>query len=249
MALQGPHFIARTVCYISFRFSSLCGVPGPELAMSQLLLSSLRRRRSPRSRIASRILKLTSSSPSLAESWLRGFSCWPDVPGNPPNELLRLLLRLRFRLGGRVEKKPKFARLWNDSFRGSGSWEAEPSSKFVVLALLISTLGGCSLSRVEACRLSSRKGSVTTLAASKSGNNSGPSVLILSVTCLASAARRKRSLTNVLADDGLSDNNNGRKDLTISMPISPIRSAANVIVGNRTMPIGINVHSGTDSGT
>lgn len=98
-------FLARIVCYISFRFSSLCGVPGPELAMSQLLLSSLRRRRSPRSRIASRILKLTSSSPSLAESWLRGFSCWPDVPGNPPNELLRLLLRLRFRLGGAGSRK------------------------------------------------------------------------------------------------------------------------------------------------
>lgn len=61
------HYIPPHTAYICFRsYSSLDGVPGPELATANPLLSSLyRRRRSPRCRIASRILELTASKPSL----------------------------------------------------------------------------------------------------------------------------------------------------------------------------------------
>ena len=110
--------------YRSFRNSSpVDGVPVPELAMSQLPSSLRRRRRSPRSLMASRMRELTSSSASFCVVMeLSGFIPCRE-PGRGPAELLRL----RFRLGGRVEKKPMLAKLWKDSLRGRGSADVQVS--------------------------------------------------------------------------------------------------------------------------
>ena len=84
---------------------------------------------------------------------------------------------------------------------------------------------------------------------SKSGNISGPRVLITSVTSREMVARFSRSLWRVLAEVGLSERASGRRDLTISMPVSPIRRAANVIDGKNIMPNITTIHRGTHSGT
>lgn len=97
-------------------------------------------------------------------------------------------------------------------------------------------------------RAPSRKGSAMMRAESKSGYISGPNVLMTSVTSLDKVARFSRSLVRVLADVGFSDSIRGRRDLTMSMPVSPIRRAAKVIDGKKTTPNATTSHKGTQFG-
>ena len=124
-------------------------------------------------------------------------------------------------LGGGVPKpKPEGVRAWRGDRGDWGSW-AMPSRK------------GSAMMRVE----------------SKSGNISGPSVLITSVTSRERVARVSRSLWSVLAEVGLRERRRGRMDLKMSMPVSPKRRAANVIEGKIIQPTIKTIHSGTHSGT
>lgn len=85
-------------------------------------------------------------------------------------------------------------------------------------------------------------------AESKSGNISGPRVLITSVTSADSLARSCRSFTSVFAEVGLRERTRGRRDLRMSMPVSPNRSAAKVIEGKKIKPKTMTIHKGIQSG-
>lgn len=93
------------------------------------------------------------------------------------------------------------------------------------------------------------KGSATMRAESKSGNISGPRVLMTSVTSAASLARFARSLTKVLAEVGFRERTRGRRDLIMSIPVSPNRRAAKVIEMKKATLETATTHKGTHCGT
>ena len=86
-------------------------------------------------------------------------------------------------------------------------------------------------------------------AESKSGYISGPKVLMTSVTSLESVARFSRSLWRVFADEGFKERTRGRRDLSMSMPVSPMRRAAKVTEGKKNIPKTTTSHNGIQSGT
>lgn len=93
------------------------------------------------------------------------------------------------------------------------------------------------------------KGSAIIRAESKSGNISGPRVLMTSVTSAESFARFARSLTRVLAEVGFRERTRGRRDLIISIPVSPNRRAAKVIEMKKATLETATTHNGTHCGT
>ena len=144
---------------------------------------------------------------------------------------------------GLEAKRPMFDRFLKDSLRGRiFKWCVSCSLTCSAIGLkairgpgLVGVVGSLPLNvgKVKELFLErgvlgwpSLKGSAMILAESKSGNISGPSVLMSSVTSVDSAARRSRSLTSMLLCAGLKATKRGRRDLTMSMPVSPNRSAA-----------------------
>lgn len=93
------------------------------------------------------------------------------------------------------------------------------------------------------------KGSAIMRAESKSGNISGPRVLMTSVTSAESLARFARSLTRVLAEVGFRERTRGRRDLIMSIPVSPNRRAAKVIEMKKATLETATTHNGTHCGT
>ncbi len=93
------------------------------------------------------------------------------------------------------------------------------------------------------------KGSAIMRAESKSGNISGPRVLMTSVTSAESLTRFARSFTRVLAEVGFRERTRGRRDLIMSIPVSPNRRAAKVIEMKKTTLETATTHNGTHCGT
>jgi len=178
-----------------------------------------------------------------------------------PAKPLLELVRLRLREGGREAKRPMLPRLTKDSLRGRWVWvEEESGMEAAVVSLVVvvvDEVGLMSRGGVRGCRGDlgevggvppSRKGSAMMRVESKSGNISGPSSLMTSVTSADNRARSSRSLTRVFAEVGLRERTSGRRDLKMSMPVSPKRSAAKVMEGKKTTPKATTIQRGIHSG-
>lgn len=71
---------------------------------------------------------------------------------------------------------------------------------------------------------------------------------MMSVTCAESVARVSRSWTRVFAEVGFRESTRGRRDLRMSMPVSPKRRAAKVMLGKKIRLDATTVQRGTQGG-
>lgn len=175
-----------------------------------------------------------------------------SLRGIPPLEALRL--RLRLRDGGRDAKRPMSPRLANVSLGGRWPWVDEPPPMLASAAPPSDDNGGPWVRSLwcfgeVGSDVSFWKGSAMIRAESKSGNISGPRVLMTSVTSAESLTRFARSLTRVLAEVGFRERTRGRRDLIMSIPVSPNRRAAKVIEMKKATLETATTHKGTHCGT